>query len=343
MAHFTFWIGHHGAEACRATQSMRQAKGQELEDWQEYCYVDIVKYKKPWRIRAKVAGLQETGSQSVTWIPLSEALDNMLLYIEDHKWEKERKDFERFKTAVVHAPANSAFVAHELLEDPGHTVCVGVSHSRSARRLTHCIASFFLVEASFKHWRDLFSLAYYYGMDAVNGMRNLEGKSRKEDVTRNTFKKLVGPSLWQKVCAHMNLKDATIHSTQSQIDALITEQWVTFHLDHVDNKHFLNQTAGMWLFCSFSARGLAHSPTISSHIHGCRCEDLGRSRSNEHNATEDWPGKLGSLGRRKKLELPVAVATVENVDRCTSVADWGQGSTSVSADPVRAKTTAKEG
>ena len=80
-------------------------------------------------------------------------------------------------------------------------------------------------------------------MDAVNGMRNLEGKSRKEDVTRNAFKKLEGlhlPSLLQKVCAHMNLKDATIHSTQAHIDALITEQWVTFHLDHPDNKDFIN-------------------------------------------------------------------------------------------------------
>ena len=69
-------------------------------------------------------------------------------------------------------------------------------------------------------------------------MKNLESKSRKEDVIRNAFKKLEGLhllTLLQKVCAHMNLKESTIRSTQTHIDALITGQWVTFHLDHPDN------------------------------------------------------------------------------------------------------------
>ena len=60
----------------------------------------------------------------MTWIPLFEALDNMLLYIENQKREKEPQDFERFKTAVVQAAVNSAFLAPETLEEPGHTVCV---------------------------------------------------------------------------------------------------------------------------------------------------------------------------------------------------------------------------
>ena len=141
-------------------------------------------------------------------------------------------------------------------------------------------------------------------MDAVNGMRHHEGKSRKEDVTRNAFKNLKGlhpPSLLQKVCGHTNLKDATIHSTQCQIDALITEQWGTIHLDHPDNKDFVNQTVGMQQFRSLNARGLAHSPAILSHPHRCRCEDSGRSCSTGHEATEDWPRELGSLGRRKNF------------------------------------------
>ena len=86
-------------------------------------------------------------------------------------------------------------------------------------------------------------MVYYCGNNAVNGMRSLQGKSRKEDVTRNPLKKLEGlhlPSLLQNACAHMNLKDATIPSTQAHIDALITEQWITFHLDHPDNKDFVN-------------------------------------------------------------------------------------------------------
>ena len=118
---------------------MRLAEGQELENWQEYCSVDITTYETPWRIRAKVAGLQQSDSQSVTWIPLSEALDNMLLYDEDQKREVEPHDFERFKTAVVQAATNSAFVAPKNWEEPGHIVCVGASHSRSVRCLAlHC-------------------------------------------------------------------------------------------------------------------------------------------------------------------------------------------------------------
>ena len=105
-------------------------------------------------------------------------------------------------------------------------------------------------------------MAYCCGMDAVNGMKNLESRSNKDEITRNAFKKLEGlhlPSLLQKVCAHMNLQDATIRSTQAHIDMLITEQWVKFHLDHPDNKEFVSQTADMWQFRGYSARGLAHS------------------------------------------------------------------------------------
>ena len=83
---------------------------------------------------AKVAGLQQAGSQSLTWIPLSEALDNMLLYIEEQKREKEPQDFERFKIAVVQAAVNSAFFAPEALEEAGHTVCIRVSHGYEASR-----------------------------------------------------------------------------------------------------------------------------------------------------------------------------------------------------------------
>ena len=100
-------------------------------------------------------------------------------------------------------------------------------------------------------------------------MKNLENKSKKEDVTRNAFKKLEGlhlPSLLQKVCAHMNLKDSTLRTTQNYIDALITEQWVIFHLDHPDNKQYVNRTAGMRQFRSFSARGLAHSTTFFTSV-----------------------------------------------------------------------------
>ena len=138
--------GQRGTETCRAIQDMRLAEGKEVEDWQEFCYVDILKYEPASRIRAKVAGLQQAGSQCVTWITLSEALDNMLLYIEDQKREKEPQDFERLKTAVVQAAVNSAFLAPESLEEQGHTVCVCVSHGYRARGLAHSMTLFALVE-----------------------------------------------------------------------------------------------------------------------------------------------------------------------------------------------------
>ena len=116
---------------------MGLAEGKEFEEWQEVWYADILKYQTPWRIRAKVAALQQAGSQSPTWIPVPEALGNMLLYIEDQKREKDPHDFERFNTAVVQAAVNSAFLAPESLEEPGHTVCIRVSHGRSVQGLVH--------------------------------------------------------------------------------------------------------------------------------------------------------------------------------------------------------------
>ena len=95
-------------------------------------------------------------------------------------------------------------------------------------------------------------------------MKNLETKGKKEDVTGYAFKKLEGPhrrSILQKVCAHMNLKDSTLHTFQDYMDALITEQWVIFHLDHPNNKHYVNQSPATRHFRSFSARGLAQSTT----------------------------------------------------------------------------------
>ena len=129
---------------------MRLAEGKELEDWQEYCYVDIPKFETPWRIQAKVAGLQQAGRQFVTWILLSKEPGNMLLHIEDQKREKEPRDSERFETAVVQAAVNSAVLAPESLEEPGHTVCVRVSHGRSAR--SQCARSRALHDTVFSLW-----------------------------------------------------------------------------------------------------------------------------------------------------------------------------------------------
>ena len=81
----------------------------------------------------------------MTWIPRSEVLDNVLLYVEDQKQEKEPQDFERFKTAIVQAVVNHAFLATESVEEPGHKVCVCASRGRSARGLAHTMTRFPLV------------------------------------------------------------------------------------------------------------------------------------------------------------------------------------------------------
>ena len=42
--------GQHSTETCTKIQELHLAEGKELEDCQEFCYVDIVKYETPWGI-----------------------------------------------------------------------------------------------------------------------------------------------------------------------------------------------------------------------------------------------------------------------------------------------------
>ena len=57
VADGSFYVlnGQHSTETCRKIQEMRLAEGKELEHWREYCYVDVLKYELPWRIRSNVA------------------------------------------------------------------------------------------------------------------------------------------------------------------------------------------------------------------------------------------------------------------------------------------------
>ena len=85
-----------------------------MEDWQEFCYVDILKYETPWRIRSKVAGWQQAGSQSVRAIPLFEALDNMLLYMEDQKHGKDHKIPSGLRLLLSRLPSTLRFLHPRL-------------------------------------------------------------------------------------------------------------------------------------------------------------------------------------------------------------------------------------
>ena len=64
-------------------------------------------------------------------------------------------------------------------------------------------------------------------------------------------------------------------------------------------------------------------------------------RRTDMDPDRNWAGKLGLLAGYK-YEVSVAVAKMEDVAQCTSVADWGQGRTSITTDAGRAETTAKE-
>ena len=110
---------------------MQLAEGKEMEDLQEFCYVDVLKYKTPLRIRAKGAGLQQAGSQSVTGIPLSEALDSMLVYIEDQKQGKESQDFDGSKLMYSRPPSTLRFLHPSLWR--AHSMCSCVTPSQCAR------------------------------------------------------------------------------------------------------------------------------------------------------------------------------------------------------------------
>ena len=175
-------------------------------------------------------------------------------------------------------------------------------------------------------------------------MKNLETKSRKEEVRRNAFKKLEGlhlPSLLQKVCVHMNLKDSTLRTTHNYIDTQITDQWV-FSILTIRTISSMSTRPQVCVSVAASVREGSRTQPPFSHPYSCRCEDPSRSRSTGHPATENWAGKLGLLGGRTKYKVSVTVAKMENVDQCTSVADWGQGRTSINTDAGRAETTAKE-
>ena len=136
--------GQHGTETSTKIQELRLSEDKELEGWQEFCQLTFSSTKRLGGSGPRLQDLQQAGSQSVTWIPLSEALDNMLLYIEDQKREREPQDCERFKVAVVQTAVNSSFLAPEALEKAGHTVCIRVSHGYSARGLAHCMTLFSL-------------------------------------------------------------------------------------------------------------------------------------------------------------------------------------------------------
>ena len=134
--------------------------------------------------------------QPVTWNPLSEVLHNTIMYVGDHKRQEEPQDFSRFKTAVVQAAANSAFVAPGSSEEAGRTVCVSASPHRSVRGLALCTAHLFFLEGSIQAMQGhpLPGILLQQGRGERYGEAGgfTEGRSKKAEVTSRALKKLEG-------------------------------------------------------------------------------------------------------------------------------------------------------
>ena len=88
---------------------------------------------------------------------------------------------------------------------------------------------------------------FYTGPDAVKGLRRLHEKG--ERLSKNALKKLGGiifPDFYKKVAAEMQDKRTTPQTLQKWIDTIIIEQWVTMHLDHQQNIHYVSPEKGVY-------------------------------------------------------------------------------------------------
>ena len=84
------------------------------------------------------------------------------------------------------------------------------------------------------------TFAYYAGPDAVKGLQKFHDKGEK--VTKNALKKLdriLLPEFYKKVAEVMHEKEKTFKSLQNSFDDIISDQWVSMHLDHPHNGQYV--------------------------------------------------------------------------------------------------------
>ena len=91
------------------------------------------------------------------------------------------------------------------------------------------------------------TFAYYAGPEAVKGLQKFHDKGEK--VTKNALKKLDGillPEFYNKVAEVMQEEKTTLKSLQNSFDDIITEQWVSMHLDHPHNGQYVRPEKGVY-------------------------------------------------------------------------------------------------
>ena len=101
------------------------------------------------------------------------------------------------------------------------------------------------------------TFAYYAGPEAVKGLQKFHDKGEK--VTKKALKKLDGILLqefYKKVAEVMQEERTTLKSLQNLSDDIILDQWVSMHLDHLQNGQYVRPEKGVYHrrdVCSVSA------------------------------------------------------------------------------------------
>ena len=131
-------------EAVANIREKRRTAWLDLQQWHTVCIADILKPTTPWAFRAKLAGQAQGSAQDVEPIPLYEAADNLIRWVEDQRWEGLPDTYSNLKIAIVDAVQMSALVPTAELKQPGQLVCplIVVSVLFVARGLAHNVVTF---------------------------------------------------------------------------------------------------------------------------------------------------------------------------------------------------------
>ena len=131
-------------EAIAKIRGKRRTACLDLQQWHTTCIADILKPMTLWAFRAKLVGQAQGSAQDVEPIPLYEAADHLIRYVEDQRRRGLADTYSNLKIAIVDAVQMSALVPTAELKQPGQFVCslIIVSMLFLARGLGHNIVTF---------------------------------------------------------------------------------------------------------------------------------------------------------------------------------------------------------
>ena len=141
-----YWCvsGQHSVEAIAKIREKRRTACLDLQQWHTVCIANILKPTTPWAFRAKLAGQAQGSAQEVEPIPLYEAADNLIRWVEDQRRRGLPDTYSNLKIAIVDAVQMSALVPTAELKQPGQFVCslIVASVLFVARGLAHNVVTF---------------------------------------------------------------------------------------------------------------------------------------------------------------------------------------------------------